>query len=100
MALFRSAFDSVWSEAAYSVVQNYMQGGHDAKPYQKTLGSRKCTALPDIFMMRIFHRTRKLLACENKTLLQWKIEIDLFAQGRPQRNIFPRKEPSECSIDQ
>ena len=36
-------------------------------------------------MIRIFHRTRKLLACENKTLLQWKIEMDLLAQGRSQR---------------
>ena len=29
-----------------------------AKPYQKTLGPRKCTALPEIFMIRIFHCTR------------------------------------------
>ena len=29
-----------------------------AKPYQKILGSRKCTALPGIFMIRILHRTR------------------------------------------
>ena len=42
----------------------------------------------------------QLLACENKTLLQWKIEMDIFAQGRSQRKIFPRKEPNECSIDQ
>ena len=28
-----------------------------AKPCQKTLGSRKCTILPGIFMIRIFHRT-------------------------------------------
>ena len=28
-----------------------------AKPRQKTLGSRKCTILPGIFMIRIFHRT-------------------------------------------
>ena len=40
------------------------------------------------------------MACENKTLLQWKIEMDLFTQGRSQRKIFPRKEPNECSIDQ
>ena len=30
---------------------------------------------------------------------EWKIEIDLSAQGRSQRKIFPRKEPNECSID-
>ena len=42
----------------------------------------------------------KLLRCENMTLLQWKSEMDLFAQGRSQRKIFPTKEPNECSIDQ
>ena len=51
-------FDSVWSEAAYPDVQIICKERPDAKPYQKTLGSRKCTALPDIFMIRIFHRTR------------------------------------------
>ena len=29
------------------------------------------------------------MACENRTLLQWKMEMDLFAQGRSQRKIFP-----------
>ena len=43
--------NSVWSEAAYPVVQNYMQGAPRCQ-------TRKCTALPDIFMIRIFHRTR------------------------------------------
>ena len=33
----------------------------------------------------------KLLARENKTLLQWEIEMDLFSQGRSQRKIIPRK---------
>ena len=31
--------------------------------------------------------------------MKWKIEMDLFAQGRSQRKIFPRKEPNECSIN-
>ena len=30
---------------------------------------------------------------------EWKIETDLFAQGRSQRKIFPKKEPNECSIN-
>ena len=30
---------------------------------------------------------------------EWKIETDIFAQGRSQRKIFPRKEPNECSIN-
>ena len=29
--------------------------------------------------------------------MKWK--MDLFAQGRSQRKIFPRKEPNECSIN-
>ena len=43
----------------------------------------------------------KLLACENKTLLQCiEIEMDLFTQARSQGKIFPRQEPNDCSIDQ
>ena len=41
-----------------------------AKPYQKILGSRRSTALPGIFIIRMFHRTRMEMARENKTLLQ------------------------------
>ena len=47
-------FDSVWSEAAYPALYKIIRKERpDAKPYQK-----KCTALPDIFMIRIFHCTR------------------------------------------
>jgi len=49
-------------------------------------------------MIRIFHRTCMGISGLNKTLLQWQIEIDIFAQGRFQSKVLPRKEPNECPI--
>ena len=66
-------------------------------------GAPRCQTLPKDFGITEMYRIARHLydpylplysyglemACENRTLLQWKMEMDLFAQGRSQRKIFP-----------
>ena len=97
-------FDLAWSEGAYPVVQNYMQGAPQCQTLSEDFGVtqkyRIARHLSSPYLPSYLYGNH-WLASENKTLMRWKIEIDLFPQGRSQRKIFrPRKEPNECSMDQ
>ena len=71
-------------------------------------GSLRCQTLPKDFGITEMYRVVRHLYDPYLPsysygnywpVLQWKIEMDIFALRRSQRKIFPRKEPNECSID-
>ena len=96
-------FDSVWSEEAHPVVQNYMQG------------APRCQTLPKDFGITEMYRIARHLYDPYLPSYSygnyWPVNIRHYCNNGkskwiylhkddPRVRFFPRKEPNECSIDQ